>query len=84
MADAARPEADTRYWDNLPAHIDFVSLPHGAIPTEVVFLDDRGSVLGSMAPRIRLDPKGACGLAYARSRHATEIPGTPPNSSLAR
>ena len=84
MADAARPEADTRYWDNLPAHIDYVSLPHGAIPTEVVFLDDRGSVLGSMAPRIRLDPKGACGLAYARSRHATEIPGTPPNSSLAR
>jgi tetratricopeptide (TPR) repeat protein len=84
MADAARPEADTRYWDNLPAHIDYVSLPHGAIPTEVAFLDGRGSVLGSLTPRVRIDPKGACGLAYARSRHATEIPSTPPNSSLAR
>jgi len=84
MADAARPEADTRYWDNLPAHIDYISLPHGAIPTDVAFVDDRGAVLGTLAPRIRIDPKGACGLAYVRSRHATEIPSTPPNSSLRR
>lgn len=84
MADAARPEADTRYWDNLPAHIDYVSLPHGAVPTEVAFIDDRGSVLGSLTPRIRVDPKGVCGLAYARSRHANDIPATPPNSLLSR
>lgn len=84
MADAARPEADTRYWDNLPAHIDYISLPHGAVPTEVAFIDDRGSVLGTLTPRIRIDPKGACGLAYARSRHANDIPSTPPNSLLRR
>ncbi len=84
MADAAKPEADTRYWDNLPAHIDYISMPQGALPTEVIFLDQGGAVLGSLAPRVRMDPKGACALAYGRSRHATEIPTMPPNSSLRR
>lgn len=84
MADAAKPEADTRYWDNLPAHIDYVSMPAGAVPTQTVFIDGRGAVLGSLTPRVRVDPKGNCGFAYARSRLATDIPPTPPNSSLRR
>ncbi len=84
MADAARPEADTRYWDNLPAHIDYVSLPAGAMPTEAIFVDAGGSILGSLAPRVRMDPKGHCGFAYARSRLATDIPSAPPNASLRR
>ncbi len=84
MAEAARPEADTRYWDNLPAHIDYISMPEGALPTEVVFMDQGGGVLGSLTPRVRIDPKGGCALAYGRSRHASDIPATPPNSSLRR
>jgi hypothetical protein len=37
MAEAAKPEADTRYWDNLPARIDYISMPEGALPNEIVF-----------------------------------------------
>ena len=84
IADAARPEADTRYWDNLPAHIDYVSLPAGAMPTEAIFVDQGGSILGSLVPKVRMDPKGTCGFAYARSRLATDIPSAPPNASLRR
>lgn len=84
MADAARPEADTRYWDNLPSQIDFVTMPQRAVPERVEFLDEAGSLLGSLTPRIRIDAKGVCGLAYARSRLARDIPSTPPNSSLRR
>lgn len=84
MAESAKPEADTRYWDNLPAHIDYISMPEGALPTEMVFVDQRGDVLGSLVPRVRIDPKGGCALAYGRSRNATDIPATPPNSLLRR
>jgi len=84
IADAARPEADTRYWDNLPAHIDYISLPAGAVPTEVIFVDQAGSILGSLVPKVRMEPKGNCGFAYARSRLATDIPSAPPNASLRR
>ncbi len=82
MADAAQPEADTRYWDNLPAHIDYISLPDGAMPTEVIFTDQGGSMLGSLTPRSPHRSKGrAARLAYGRSRIANDIPATPPNSS---
>ena len=84
MAEAAKPEADTRYWDNLPAHIDYISMPEGALPNEIVFTGQGGSVLGSLTPRIRIDPKGGCALAYGRSRNANDIPATPPNSLLRR
>lgn len=81
-AEATVPEADTRYWDNLPAHIDFITLPAGAMPTEVIFTDDYGTALGSQPARIRTDPKGRCSLVYARSRLASDVPTTPPNSRL--
>lgn len=84
MAEAAKPEADTRYWDNLPSRIDYVSLPEGALPTELIFKDRGGAILGSLQPSVRLDPKGRCALAYGRSRLATDIPPTPPNSLLRR
>jgi tetratricopeptide (TPR) repeat protein len=84
VADSTAPEADTRYWDNLPAHIDYTTLPEGAFPTEAVFGDASGSTLGSQPVRIRLDPKNQCGLVYVKSRRAAEIPAAPPNASLER
>ena len=53
-------------------------------PNEIVFTGQGGSVLGSLTPRIRIDPKGGCALAYGRSRNANDIPATPPNSLLRR
>lgn len=84
VADSTAPEADTRYWDNLPAHIDYTTLPAGAYPTEAVFKDSSGATLGSQPVRIRLDPKAQCGLVYVKSRRAAEIPALPPNASLER
>jgi len=76
------PEADTRYWDNLPARIDYTTLPPGAFPTEIVYRDAGGSLLASEDVRVRIDPNGKCGLAYAKSRRASEVPALPPNAAL--
>lgn len=84
VAESTMPEADTRYWDNLPAHIDYTTLPAGMYPTEAVFKDAGGVTLGSQPVRIRLDPKNQCGLVYVKSRRAAEIPAMPPNASLER
>ena len=84
MADSTAPEADTRYWDNLPAHIDYTTMPLDAHPTEAAFHDASGSLLGTQSTRIHLDPKGHCGLVYVKSRRAAEIPAAPPNASLER
>jgi tetratricopeptide (TPR) repeat protein len=84
MSESAAPEADTRYWDNLPATINYTSLPPGAFPIEIVYKDSGGNTLGSDPVRVRIDPKGKCGLVYAKSRPAAEAPASPPNASLRR
>jgi hypothetical protein len=84
VSESTKPEADTRYWDNLPAHIDYTTLPADALPTEVIFRDASGAELGATGLRLRFDPKDQCGLAYVKSRRATEIPSLPPNSLLSR
>ena len=84
MSEATTPEADTRYWDNLPAHIDYASLPPGAYPTEVVFRDSSGAVIGTETPRIWNTGTGACSLAYIKSRRAADIPAMAPNARLSR
>ena len=84
VAESTVPEADTRYWDNLPAHIDYTTMPLDAHPTEAAFHDASGSLLGTQSTRIHLDPKGHCGLVYVKSRRAAEIPAAPPNASLER
>jgi tetratricopeptide (TPR) repeat protein len=83
-SESTRPEADTRYWDNLPAHIDYTSLPPGAFPTEAVFRDRSGAILGTDPVRLHIDPKGKCGLAYIKSRPAADVPAQPPNAALSR
>jgi tetratricopeptide (TPR) repeat protein len=84
MSHNTHPEADTRYWDNLPAHINYTSLPAGAVPTEIVYKDAQGATLGSDDIRVRFDPQGRCGLAYSKSRRAAEIPSLPPNAALSQ
>lgn len=83
-------EADIRAWDNLPDQVVYTSttVPSGAItagsPVRARFL--RG---GRVAPgildvetRIGGDTKGRCGVAWVRSRRASEIPDIAPNSSV--
>ena len=81
MSEATTPEADTRYWDNLPAHIDYTTMPLDAHPTAAAFHDASGSLLGTQSTRIHLDPKGHCGLVYVKSRRAAEIPAAPATSA---
>lgn len=82
LSHSTHAEADTRYWDNLPARIDYTSLPPGAFPTEVVYRDAAGATLAREDVRVRIDPKGRCGLVYARSRRASDVPAGPPNAAL--
>lgn len=84
MSHNTHPEADTRYWDNLPARIDYTSLPPGAFPTEIVYRDAFGATLAREDVRVHIDPKGRCGLVYARSRRASDVPALPPNAALAQ
>lgn len=80
-AEAAEPNADTRYWDNLPERIQVVSL---AVPSAV----DRVSVdfyaLGSKT-RTKEAPiwrAGDCGVAWVRGQSAYPIDPRAPNSAV--
>ena len=70
MAEATAPEADTRYWDNLPAHIDYIT-PTGrrACRPKLSSPTTSGATLGSQPARIRTDPKA--GAASSTSDHAS-------------
>jgi tetratricopeptide (TPR) repeat protein len=85
-------EADTRAWDNLPDRLVFTSMAvstnsvTAGAPVRARFL--RG---GQIAPgildvetRIGGDNRGRCGVAWARSRRATDVPNVAPGSEGGR
>ena len=74
----------TRYPDLATAGFSDASLPPGAYPTEVVFRDSSGAVIGTETPRIWNTGTGACSLAYIKSRRAADIPAMAPNARLSR
>ncbi|MEW5726243.1 MAG: hypothetical protein AB1918_00315 [Pseudomonadota bacterium] len=80
-AEATEPDADTRYWDNLPdrVHALTLPLPEDTRAVTVEFLAEDGAVVG--AKEVAVSRAGACGLAWVRSQ--TAMPGWPraPNST---
>jgi tetratricopeptide (TPR) repeat protein len=82
VSEATRPEADARYWDNLPdsVHVASVALPDGPASVRVTFLDGSGNVVEGLSKTVDISRAGSCGLAWARARSAlpSEIraPGT--------
>jgi tetratricopeptide (TPR) repeat protein len=77
VASAARPEADARYWDNLPDRvlIATLSLPPEPAPVQVRFLDASDRLLESLSKSTGVMFAGQCGLAWARARSA--VPAAP-------
>lgn len=75
-AEAAEPDPDTRYWDNLPDQVHGMTL---ALPENINSLSVK---FGNAEPRdVEIRRAGRCGLAWGRSE--TAIPNNPraPNSA---
>jgi tetratricopeptide (TPR) repeat protein len=77
MASAARPEADARYWDNLPDSVLMATLglPPEPAPVQVQFLDASDRLLDGLSKTAEVTFAGKCGLAWARARSA--VPAAP-------
>ena len=76
-ADAARPEADARYWDNLPdgIHVATVSLTDETPTVDVKFFDSSDALLEPLSKTVDIARAGTCALAWSRARSA--IPSDP-------
>jgi hypothetical protein len=78
---ATRPEADVRYWDNLPDGLYLATTKvDGALDTvDVQFLDSRGEPVGASRP-VKVTGAGACKLGWVRSESALAIPDSAPGA----
>lgn len=82
VSEAVRPEADARYWDNLPdgVHVASAALPDGAASVNVSFLDGSGNAVERLARTADVMRAGPCSLVWARARSAVpneaRAPGT--------
>ncbi len=69
---AARPEADTRRWDNLPGAVHVLTMKQDDAPKEIPvrFLDSGGRMLNGLSRTVVVPGWSAgCGLAWLRSRN---------------
>jgi tetratricopeptide (TPR) repeat protein len=88
IADAMRPEADVRAWDNIPGQIKWATLPSDALagaqraeqPLEVeaMFLDHDGVEIGRKPVGVKT--AGRCTLGWVRARSALAIPDSAPGA----
>jgi tetratricopeptide (TPR) repeat protein len=79
-ADATEPDADARYWDNLP-HVVFGTTTRldpkdREVTIQLLSADD--SIVGTRTAKI--EGFGGCNLAWTRERSATDIAPRAPNS----
>lgn len=81
VAAATKPQADTRYWDNLPAEVHLAFVPTGTT-FRASYIDAAGASVRTASATVRMDPHDNCGIAWVRSRSAVAIGATAPNSAL--
>jgi tetratricopeptide (TPR) repeat protein len=81
-ADAMRPEADVRYWDNLPDTIMLATLvaPDPLIEAAVQYKDDRGAPTRPDPVKFKVTNAGRCSIGWVRSRSALSIPDAAPGA----
>lgn len=79
-ANAAKPAADIRYWDNLPGEIVYATSPEVA-GFKAVLQSEAGGYLRDLPISFRGPSGGACRLGWVRTRSASDIPVTAPNSA---
>jgi len=69
------PEADIRYWDNLPGTIHGVATTVAAMPKTVL-----GPKHGQFNQDIEVHSNGSCGFAWTRTVSALAVPDSAPNA----
>lgn len=82
IAEATKPDADIRYWDNLPTTLHFATanVPNvSAVTVKARFLDGGGAPSEAVA-EVRTTVAGACVLAWVRDTSALAIPDSAPNA----
>jgi len=78
---AAKPQADTRYWDNLPETLVFATSPPLGTFGQIEFRSG-GGVAATALLEPRPDPRGACSISWSRDPAGYAIPEVAPNSEL--
>jgi len=79
---AAKPQADIRYWDNLPETLVFVSAPRLGAFGQVEYLTAAGGVSSVALLEPRADARGQCSISWSREFAGYGIPEIAPNSEL--
>ncbi len=79
---AAKPQADIRYWDNLPETLAFATSPPIGTFGQIEFVSATGGQVSTTLLEPRPDPRGACSIAWSRESGTYAVPDTAPNSEL--
>ena len=72
-ATATTPEADLRYWDNLPDNLHFATLSIPAGEVSVTMADSQNKPI-----QMRVTHKGECAIGWGRTHSALAIPTIAP------
>lgn len=85
IAAATRPEADIRYWDNLPdtVHVATMKAPTAPYSVNVQFKNGDGSNAGPER-KVEVAQAGACSIGWTRSHAATSIDVSAPGAVAQR
>lgn len=83
-ASAAKPQADTRYWDNLPETLLFVTAPKLGAFGQLEYVGPAGQVVATTLVEPRPDPRGACSISWSRQSASYGVPEIAPNSELTK
>lgn len=81
VSEATTPEADVRYWDNLPDRIHIATAQLDAPPETAVVTFRNPGLYPDIPIEAPIMTAGRCSIAWARSESALNIPPRAPNSS---
>lgn len=77
-ASAAKPQADTRYWDSLPGEIRYATSPELAGGFKAILQTEAGGYYRTLP--MTLSQGGTCKIGWLRTRSAVNVPAQAPNS----
>ncbi len=79
-ASAAKPQADTRYWDSLPGEIRYATSPELAGGFKAILQTEAGGYYRTLPMTITQGESGTCKVGWVRTRSALNVPAQAPNA----
>lgn len=79
---AAKPQADIRYWDNLPGTLVFATSPPVGAYGQIDYVSAAGGQVSTTLLEPRSDPRGVCSIAWSRESSGYTVPEVAPNTDL--